>query len=958
MKEDGTITKGGSTFLTLPILFYFLFFISSAVPVAGFTLRDQCRMSDTNVICRPIRGALKAVPQGIPQTARTVDLSSNKISKIKATDFKNLSLVTQLDLKRNLITAIDAGAFADLVSLTKLLLNNNRLGKLDDDLFSGLRNLTELRLTSNRIKELAPTCFKSITSLNFLDISHNKLHSATRLSSVLQQLPNLQTLVITNNELTHFQSWELTNSSLKLARLDVSQNPIAVFRITADIFPNLTWLNIGSNIKQKIIWDIQNKTFLQRVSTLDVSGLQLKYGDWRALLASFNSSLTALRMNQMRWNLTELISISCTIPTLTSLQLRDNKLIFIHSNLFKLCGNVTEIDLSKNRIRDVEDGSFLSLKGLKILSLSRNILPSVPAAIRNLPTLQELDLSSNNISKLGCHDFTNLTRLKQLGLYLNSIPTLNECAFKDLIRLQVLKLQNSQIIKLNGAFKRHLPYLKQLRLNGNKLTVIKQGELKGLQSLQNLSLHGNQIQDLQKGCFTGLGNLTDLQLQSNNIQTEKFDQGCFSGLMNLRRLDLSDNHIAYKSFSALENPPFSQLPLLERLDFFSQHHRGKSWLPRNLLQGLGNLLIFYARNTQLVNLHMDTFKYTPKLQVLELSSNYLETLSADLFYPIQNLKSLYISRIGLQSLDFLIDANLAKLEFLQARMNTYPVIRKEEIDALPALAYIDLYGHTFKCDCDNAWILDWAINDNKTQVFDAYTFECNYPLSLKGKKLLDMDIKSCAVNTEFICFITTTSATLLFMMGSFIYHFLRLQLVYAYYLFMAYLFDSKRKGNQTQNEYDAFISYNADDEPWVIRELLPKLEGEQGWKLCLHHRDFEPGKPIMENITDAIYGSRKTICVISQRYLESEWCSREITLASFRLLDEQKDVLILVFLEEIPTAQLSPYYRMRKVLKRRTYLSWPRAQENTDLFWEKLRQAMKTKEHHGEDCYQLTVADH
>lgn len=35
----------------------------------------------------------------------------------------------------------------------------------------------------------------------------------------------------------------------------------------------------------------------------------------------------------------------------------------------------------------------------------------------------------------------------------------------------------------------------------------------------------------------------------------------------------------------------------------------------------------------------------------------------------------------------------------------------------------------------------------------------------------------------------------------------------------------------------------------------------------------------MENITDAIYGSRKTICVISRRYLESEWCSREIQVA-------------------------------------------------------------------------------
>ncbi|CAB1319451.1 unnamed protein product [Coregonus sp. 'balchen'] len=66
--------------------------------------------------------------------------------------------------------------------------------------------------------------------------------------------------------------------------------------------------------------------------------------------------------------------------------------------------------------------------------------------------------------------------------------------------------------------------------------------------------------------------------------------------------------------------------------------------------------------------------------------------------------------------------------------------------------------------------------------------------------------------------------------------------------------------------------------------------------------------------------------------LESEWCSREIQVASFPLFDEQKDVLIL----EIPDQQLSPYHRMRTLVKRCTYLSWPRAGEHTGVFWEKL----------------------
>ncbi|XP_047206553.1 toll-like receptor 13 isoform X2 [Girardinichthys multiradiatus] len=117
------------------------------------------------------------------------------------------------------------------------------------------------------------------------------------------------------------------------------------------------------------------------------------------------------------------------------------------------------------------------------------------------------------------------------------------------------------------------------------------------------------------------------------------------------------------------------------------------------------------------------------------------------------------------------------------------------------------------------------------------------------------------------------------------------------------------------------------------------------------------GKPITDNITDAIYGSRKTICVISRRYLESEWCSREVQIASFRLFDEQRDVLILIFLEDIPTYLLSPFHRMRKLLKKQTYLSWPRAADHPEVFWEKLRKALQTRNDPSEDNVLLSLTD-
>ncbi|KAG9343113.1 hypothetical protein JZ751_014085 [Albula glossodonta] len=125
--------------------------------------------------------------------------------------------------------------------------------------------------------------------------------------------------------------------------------------------------------------------------------------------------------------------------------------------------------------------------------------------------------------------------------------------------------------------------------------------------------------------------------------------------------------------------------------------------------------------------------------------------------------------------------------------------------------------------------------------------------------------------------------------------------------------------------FDAFVSYCGNDEPWVFEELLPNLEkrGPPYINLCLHNRDFQLGKDIVDNITDSLYSSRRTLCLVSTNYLRSNWCALELRLANHRLLVERKDVLILVFLEKISPFQLSVHHRLARLVKTRTYLEWP-----------------------------------
>uniref|UniRef100_A0A3Q2QM35 LRRCT domain-containing protein n=1 Tax=Fundulus heteroclitus TaxID=8078 RepID=A0A3Q2QM35_FUNHE len=870
------------------MVFLLMIMMCFLVLVGGFSLQS-CQLSNNKAIC--VMRRLTTIPQDIPPTVTGFDLSVNRLTRIQQSDFTPLPLLLYLDLNRNKISQIDSAAFATLTSLKKLNLNNNKVVKLEERAFDGSSNLIELRINHNQIKAVSSTSFLSLTKLKLLDISYNKLQKITDLHLILQHMPQLEELVLRGNSLKTFHSWELTNHSLDLRTIDLTFNPLQDFRITADVFQNLSRLKIGNPFGNKsMTWDVRNNTFLSRVSSLDVSGLIVPLDDMETLLQAVNSSLTFLRMNSMRLNQSHLIGVSCSIPTMFKLQLQRNKMKSINSDFFKSCINLTELDLAYNAINNIQQNAFTALKCLKVLRLSSNKLSSVPNATRNLENLSELDLSNNNIPSVTCTDFSNQTKLKELSLQTNSISALDDCTFKDLLQLQVLRLQSNQITHLNGAFKNHLPNLKRLYLNGNKLTTILPNEFGGLRSLLNLSLHQNQIKVLHKDSFVGLKNLTHIFLQSNSIQRQALKSGAFNALSNLRKLDLNSNHIRYLDSSPLTRPPFSNLSRLEELSIFGQHSSGKSFLSVNFLQGLNNLLSFNARKLHITSLNKDMFQHTPKLENLDVAANDLSNVSSQLFAPVRNLKNLYLHRTGLHSLDFLIDANLTKLEFLQVRHNQFSVVTEDVIN--------------FSCDCDNAWFLNWTIANTQTQVDDAYNYTCNYPDDFKNTRLLDFDFTSCLEDKGFICFVSTTSLILLVMVSSFTYYFMRSQLYIAYYLFWAWLFESMRSCNH-----------------------MVQLGGAETQR-NLRSR-FEDPCP-------------KAILVPSG-------------LLSFRLFDEQKDVLILVFLEDIPTYLLSPYHRMRKLLKKQTYLRWPRAADQPEVFWEKLRKALQSGHHLNEDKLRLTV---
>ncbi|XP_044192156.1 toll-like receptor 13 [Thunnus albacares] len=926
--------------LLLPFLLYFN--PSLAYALKNCTTEYSNNVTEVWVTC--IQHELTAVPDDIPQNATSLDLSSNQIFNINRTHLRGLSKLRHLHIENNCISHVNDGAFADLAKLMELEMGSNNFSNLTDNMFLGLTKLVYLSVEKNYITYISPLSFQPLISLQRVILRYNCLYQMSDIVPILQ-LPNLDELSLDYNMFTFFESPDLPFNKSNIRTLWLIGNQLTKFSITRDIFPCLqsVYLTVETDFK----WDVPDKTFLRNLTALDLFGVEISYEMYKVMLQSVESVQELSLSNLQTLPDKSLIDIACQTPALTSLDLSLNRFVSINNTFLQSCSQLTRLDLSFNSLEELSEFSLRSMKQLRCLDLHKNSLSKVPLAIRGFSMLEILDLSVNFISELGCSDFLNLTRLTELNLNKNHISILKGCVFQDLNDLKVLNIGENEVQLFVDPFHMNLQKLEFLNFHKNNLKQLRKDNFRNLPSLRSLDLESDTFYVAHEGAFDGLDNL-----QTLSVTPCLFDTMIFTGMQHLEnlKLHLTSSHKS-KSSHQQNEPHFSKLPYLKSLVIQNNdwHH-----ISPDLLKGLKSLEHFAAEKFFTDSPHPDTFKYTPRLISLQITNSNVSHPKPELFRPIPDLKSLDLSKNKLRSLDFLAQVDLLALSWLKLRENELTVISETVFQSLPALTYLDLLGNPFTCNCSNAGFIQWVKSNNQTQVLNAYQYACSFPLAEQGSKLLDFDIQSCWMDINFFCFISSTCLVVLTLLTSFIYHFLRWQLVYSFYLFLAFLYDSRKRKKESPHRYDAFISYNVHDEAWVYREMLPVLEGEQGWRLCLHHRDFQPGKPIIENITDAIYSSRKTICVISQRYLQSEWCSREIQMASFRLFDEQKDVLILLFLEEIPAYQLSPYYRMRKLVKRHTYLSWSQAGQHTGVFWQNVRRALETKDAPTENTNLLT----
>ncbi|XP_033977803.1 leucine-rich repeats and immunoglobulin-like domains protein 1 [Trematomus bernacchii] len=334
-----------------------------------------------------------------------------------------------------------------------------------------------------------------------LNLGHNKLTSID--VEAFDNLPNLRELRLDHNELTSIP--DLGQAASKIVSLYLHHNKIRSIdgRRTREL-ASVETLDLSNND----ITELRGHCF--------PAGLQIRH------LYLSNNKITSL----------ELGALDHLGATLQVLRLSRNRISQIPVKAFQL-PRLTQLELNRNRIRQVEGLTFQGLSSLEVLKLHRN-----------------------NINKLTDGAFWDLAKMKVLHLDYNSLMEVNSGSLYGLSSLQQLFLSNNSIARINPDGWKFCQKLRELNLSYNNLTRLDEGSLAVLGDLHSLRLGHNSISHITEGAFRGLKSVRTLELDHNDISgTIEDTNGAFSGLDSLNKLTLFGNKIksvAKKAFSGLE----------------------------------------------------------------------------------------------------------------------------------------------------------------------------------------------------------------------------------------------------------------------------------------------------------------------------------------------------------------------------------------------------------------------
>jgi Leucine-rich repeat (LRR) protein len=578
----------------------------------------------------------KFSPNSFSKSFYSIVIRQKNYKEVPSHSFESFQ-VEQLDLQANRIEVIDKQAFENVSGLRVLRLSNNELTEI---VVGYLIDLEVLDVGRNMLTKIESSMFMNLTKLKYLDLYYNQIESIEKDS--FSQNSELRYLDLSSNQL---KSLSFNLDLKKLSLLNLNENKIADLK--DGVFANLTWLRILTIEKNDL------------ARNLDLS-LQLGFLKHLKLLKLDNNHLEFVDLHSLLFILGNLVRLTLTRNNLQSIKSVSSNGSCKQNNF------LNELDLSFNKIREIEPFSFACFQLLDELDLSSHMLTnlSTPDLFYRLKTLDVLKLNNNSLRQIYKNTFIHLSTLYELDLTFNELQWIDENAFQGLQNLLLLHLSGNRLKMLASNMLRSRWELERLSINHNKLTGIDPNSFTGLEKhLKNIEMHSNRLQFLKNYFFTNLSNLQFIDLSDNQISSIQRDT--FKDLTKLDTLNLSDNSIARIDSHIFKNTP--------------------------------NLVYLILSFNVLVELKQGCFKHLKTLTVLDLGFNNLVKINvkqlfsndSDISLEDLNLENNLINELDMdwfRGVDRLADLNLNNNKF-----NTKIVQKtKNNFNVLPDLEYLYL----------------------------------------------------------------------------------------------------------------------------------------------------------------------------------------------------------------------------------------------------------------------------
>ncbi|XP_049586446.1 toll-like receptor 18 [Syngnathus scovelli] len=432
-----------------------------------------------------------------------------------------------------------------------------------------------------------------------------------------------------------------------------------------------------------------------------------------------------------------------------------------------------------------------------------------------------------------------------------------------------------------------------------------------------------------------------LDVSNNRLRDDYvFNQLCdYRGSMsNLHTFNLSTNELVSLRDLSMLTRQFRRLQVLD----FSRNQMGSAQSSQGCVWQ-ENITRVIAHHNQFTTEGLDCLPTT--VHFLDLSSCNLDQLNVRYFEKAVNLKELLLSDNKIKFIPSKWES--PSLFRLALDGNSFGLISKESFQLMPGLSDLRAGNNPYHCTCElHAFIEDTKAKGRVNLTDWPENYKCYHPepfLNTVISKYLPSEV-ACDVRLVIIISVTTTAAVILILMLLCYIFDLPWYTKATYQIIRAKYRARKERaaGEAGPFVYHAFISYSHWDAEWVREHLLPCLENNRNpYRLCIHERDFMPGRWIIDNIIENIESSRKVIFVLSRHFVNSEWCNYELYFAQQRAMGKTFSDVILVVKEPIdPSSLPSKYCKLKKMLSTKTYLEWPQQANQQAFFWAQLRSVL------------------